>query len=675
MGVTVRPYTIFYLLLGCALSVQGQRLSPLQGQGWPPVGGTTVYVSAVIDRMLAIDDNLYRFEAVVYLYLSWQDPRAEEALINGTAAAEEAGSCKKPCSMEYAWMPGERCCDHIFLPHFDVTNVRAFSSSNVVRYGIIFENGAVGWWTHLQGEFYTPFQFHAFPFDDQYLIIQLELAEKDANVSPIYIKESLTGVQMYQPGTGDRVAGWDIKSLYVVPFNTSFLAAMLHDSSLSAPGDPLPLAAAEGSQGGFDVVSTTSNHTGFNIVIVARRVSVYYLITALLPIILNVYLSLLVSAVHPKHLGTRLGVIVTFFLTLTAVLYSVSGSIPEASTALPIQQLAAVSYVVLALVGVLSFLVFEMIELPSNRRATKRAQRASRQFDKQLSNLLTARQGAAQAGGSVAKQPSAAGLRRRRRRQQGNTEPAVSGGNMVTGHAGGGGHDIPAAVLAVPDMGDGSSAAQPRLAAGRSGSVRHTSKDFSDEDEGARLNGCQPLAGLGAVPDPLVRSRAKKRSSDTDSTEGSSLSDASSCESEELQRAGCLGCWSTHQDDDEEAPKRSRDPDLNAGVAAESGDAGAKAASKSRGLLRWLSRCKPAWLGVRRANTSVASARKLSWLGRQRLMLTETAAEMGCNKHFALHLALKLQRYTLGCLAVLYGVACIVIFVVGSQNNNQLPPA
>ena len=35
----------------------------------------------------------------------------------------------------------------------------------------------------------------------------------------------------------------------------------------------------------------------------------YYLVTALLPIILNVYLSLMVSAVHPKHLGTRLGVI------------------------------------------------------------------------------------------------------------------------------------------------------------------------------------------------------------------------------------------------------------------------------------------------------------------------------------------------------------------------------
>ena len=47
-------------------------------------------------------------QAVVYLYLSWQDPRALEALQNGTAAAEEAGSCKKPCSMEYAWMPGER---------------------------------------------------------------------------------------------------------------------------------------------------------------------------------------------------------------------------------------------------------------------------------------------------------------------------------------------------------------------------------------------------------------------------------------------------------------------------------------------------------------------------------------------------------------------------------------
>ncbi len=42
-------------------------------------------------------------------------------------------------------------CDLVFLPHFDVTNVRGFSQDSVVRYGIIFgDDGGVGWWTHLQ---------------------------------------------------------------------------------------------------------------------------------------------------------------------------------------------------------------------------------------------------------------------------------------------------------------------------------------------------------------------------------------------------------------------------------------------------------------------------------------------------------------------------------------------
>lgn len=40
----------------------------------------------------------------------------------------------------------------------------------------------------------------------------------------------------------------------------------------------------------------------FNIIITAERVSGYYIITAIVPIALNVYLGLLVFAVHPKSL-------------------------------------------------------------------------------------------------------------------------------------------------------------------------------------------------------------------------------------------------------------------------------------------------------------------------------------------------------------------------------------
>lgn len=46
---------------------------------------------------------------------------------------------------------------------------------------------------------------------------------------------------------------------------------------------------------------------------------------------------------HPKHLDTRLGVIVTLFLALTAILYVVNGYLPASSNAVPTQQLVIVS--------------------------------------------------------------------------------------------------------------------------------------------------------------------------------------------------------------------------------------------------------------------------------------------------------------------------------------------
>ena len=60
------------------------------------------------------------------------------------------------------------------------------------------------------------------------------------------------------------------EAVFVMEVMPATLCLVAADASRSAPDDPLPLATAEGSsQGGFDIVSTTSNHTGFNIVIVA----------------------------------------------------------------------------------------------------------------------------------------------------------------------------------------------------------------------------------------------------------------------------------------------------------------------------------------------------------------------------------------------------------------------
>lgn len=52
--------TLLLLLLLLAGGGLAQQVSPLQGQGFPPEPLPPVYVSAVLDRMLNIDDSVYR---------------------------------------------------------------------------------------------------------------------------------------------------------------------------------------------------------------------------------------------------------------------------------------------------------------------------------------------------------------------------------------------------------------------------------------------------------------------------------------------------------------------------------------------------------------------------------------------------------------------------------------
>ena len=139
----------------------------------------------------AVDDAHYRFEVVLWMMLTWEDPRARPAMEADTAAAANSSDgCAFPCTTLYAWTPGApwcggvgcvltsrvvaqcccctltpllrppnllasaRSCDSMWLPHFEFVNARGFSQDRLVRYGVRFRNdtGAVAWWAHVQGE-------------------------------------------------------------------------------------------------------------------------------------------------------------------------------------------------------------------------------------------------------------------------------------------------------------------------------------------------------------------------------------------------------------------------------------------------------------------------------------------------------------------------------------------
>jgi hypothetical protein len=50
--------------------------SPLKGQGVPELATQDVWVSAYLDKLLEVDDNMYRFESAMYIFTTWRDPTA-----------------------------------------------------------------------------------------------------------------------------------------------------------------------------------------------------------------------------------------------------------------------------------------------------------------------------------------------------------------------------------------------------------------------------------------------------------------------------------------------------------------------------------------------------------------------------------------------------------------------
>ena len=156
----------FLLLTICVvlslLSACGQQMTPFLGQGLPPEGGTTVYVTIAFDRLIDVDDESYRFEAIFMMLLTWSDPRAKTAMLDSTAKialGQGNASCRYPCTSLFTYEPDSLCCDGMWLPHLEFLNVRGFSQDRVVRYGIEFgpNNGSssVAYWAQCQGEYYT----------------------------------------------------------------------------------------------------------------------------------------------------------------------------------------------------------------------------------------------------------------------------------------------------------------------------------------------------------------------------------------------------------------------------------------------------------------------------------------------------------------------------------------
>ena len=122
-GTVAAPALLLLLLVvvgGGVGDAQAQPASPLRGTPVPSpleagLGKVDIHVSALVERLLGVDDKEYRFESLMYLYFSWTDPRAHRAVdANGTA------ECRLPCNSAGN---DASCCDEVWLPGLDIFNM------------------------------------------------------------------------------------------------------------------------------------------------------------------------------------------------------------------------------------------------------------------------------------------------------------------------------------------------------------------------------------------------------------------------------------------------------------------------------------------------------------------------------------------------------------------------
>ncbi|GAB4813010.1 hypothetical protein N2152v2_000056, partial [Parachlorella kessleri] len=519
---------------------------------------------------------------------------------------------------------------------------------------------------------------------------------------------SSTAPELFHPRTGDDLDGWNIKAVEVIPYNFSaHAAAVIRNSagaSTSAPGDPWPINPANKSVTPFTSQLWTE---GVNVVITVGRISDYYIIVAILPIAVNVWLCLLVFFISPRHLDTRLGVVVTMFLSLTAIQFVISGVLPSSSTVVPTQQLVIVSYAVLAIIGIMSIAVYFIITADRQRAKRERSRRASRAFTQRWTTFVGGVGSASAAGVDAAAAaatassavPVSPGLR------QPGTPPAAArleqqgllAGDSATAAAAAAADGAGGPLGTAAASGGGALQGSWRGAGGESGASGGADKDH------VRFAG---LGMCGATPDD-----DKGDSDESDDGGGDNKSYAgtdSEADSEPPFREGRADGkrgvrWEDGPDGLADSPLTNNNNLVTAGGDGKDGSSCVLTPDRGEGpfldLEAGVTRVPPPPLpheqqeqqprrsislevdGSRRRRARACFAccsvpwwravllAPWRWLTTQQLKLKEMMREAEQNKEYAEHLARSLDRVVFWVVLLGYNVAIVIIFAIGAQDQ------
>jgi hypothetical protein len=247
----------------------------------PGEGPTRVEVGFYIIDLMKVIDVDEAFEADVFLLARWQDSRL-------------AGNGIRRVPLESVW-----------TPNVLIFNQRAVNSS-LPKVVTIQADGTVVYRQRLTGTFASRLNLRRFPLDSQTL--QIRLVAYGTNTSEV-----------------ELVAHSDLGALQ----NPEFA---ITDWKIGPP---------EIESGSFEVVPTAPKLPMLTIRMGAERLTGYYIVQLLIPLLLILGMSWVVFLIDPGIIPTRVGTCVTTVLTLIAYRFMISGFIPK------LPYLTVVDYVLL----------------------------------------------------------------------------------------------------------------------------------------------------------------------------------------------------------------------------------------------------------------------------------------------------------------------------------------
>jgi hypothetical protein len=261
--------TLAFVLLVSAANV---KAGPDTGRPDAEQGPTQVTVDMFLLDLDAVDSAAQSFDANIYFEASWKDPRlADESL---------SGSRTLPLSQ-------------IWHPRLQILNQQRLWAT-LPEEVEVSPNGKVTQRARVWGSFSQPLDLRKFPFDTQWITVTVASAGYGPSEVTL-IPGSMSGIAKHFSVADWRIADW----------------RMTGDATIPGP---------EGVE-----------DRGVELLMVAERLTGYYWIKVIAPLILIVAMSWAVFWIDPKELGTKISITITAMLTLIAYRFAIGVSLPHVS--------------------------------------------------------------------------------------------------------------------------------------------------------------------------------------------------------------------------------------------------------------------------------------------------------------------------------------------------------